>query len=186
MPARLTLISHAATPATRKARFPDDEEIETKGQEAAAALRQTVGRFDRVWAAPERRVAETALAIGLTAEPSPSLRDFDLGTWRGHTLQEISDADEDAMAAWMSDPEATPHGGESLSQLLARVSNWLGQVPADRGNLAAVTHPSVIRAAVVAVLDAGPMSFWRIDVAPLARVEFFSNGRRWALRSLTQ
>jgi len=47
-----------------------------------------------------------------------------------------------------------------------------------------VTHAAVIRAAVIHAIDAKPSSFWRIDVAPLCRVDLRSNGERWVLRAL--
>jgi hypothetical protein len=42
----------------------------------------------------------------------------------------------------------------------------------------------VIRAAIVVAIEANPLSFWRIDIAPLSVVELSSNGRRWTLRSI--
>ncbi len=46
----------------------------------------------------------------------------------------------------------------------------------------AVTHPAVIRAATGYALGAGPRSFWRIDVRPLARVRLHGRSGRWSLR----
>jgi hypothetical protein len=52
------------------------------------------------------------------------------------------------------------------------------------GHTVAVTHASVIRAAVVHVIEAELRSFWRVDVLPLAFADLRTNGRRWVLRSL--
>jgi broad specificity phosphatase PhoE len=46
----------------------------------------------------------------------------------------------------------------------------------------AVTHPAVIRAAIVAALDAAPPSFWRVDVEPAGCVVMHFRGGRWTLR----
>jgi broad specificity phosphatase PhoE len=52
-----------------------------------------------------------------------------------------------------------------------------------RGRLVAVTHPSVIRAAILVVLDSPPRSFWRIDVGPASHTVLHLRGQAWTLRS---
>jgi broad specificity phosphatase PhoE len=62
------------------------------------------------------------------------------------------------------------------------VAAWLDSVTDDASPAVAVTHPAVIRAAILHSLDAPPKSFWRIDIAPTSRtVLHFRNGR-WTLR----
>jgi len=56
------------------------------------------------------------------------------------------------MKAWMSDPDARPHGDESLRGFAARVGRWLdGQAQLERGAVV-VTHAGVIKAALVHAL----------------------------------
>jgi broad specificity phosphatase PhoE len=52
------------------------------------------------------------------------------------------------------------------------------------GKIVAITHASVIRAATVHALEAGPESFWRIDIAPLSLTRLSANNGRWNLASL--
>ena len=87
-------------------------------------------------------------ARAVARDPNRPLRDWDLGRWRGRTLDEVGAAEPDAIEAWLSEPGAAPHGGERLTELLARVADWLTEVAAD-GHTVAVTHPAVVRAAVV-------------------------------------
>jgi broad specificity phosphatase PhoE len=47
-----------------------------------------------------------------------------------------------------------------------------------------VTHPAVIRAAIVHAIEATPATFWHLDIGPLSQAWLRSNGARWALRSL--
>jgi broad specificity phosphatase PhoE len=68
--------------------------------------------------------------------------------------------------------------------LIARVSNWLEAQQAAPGVTVAVTHASVIRAAIVAALQAEARSFWHIDIAPLSLTELSANGGRWTLVSI--
>jgi broad specificity phosphatase PhoE len=69
---------------------------------------------------------------------------------------------------WLRDPTAAPHGGESLSSLMQRIAQWLdGENIIDCRSIL-ITHATIVRAAIVHAIDAGPNSFWRIDVAPLS------------------
>ncbi len=47
----------------------------------------------------------------------------------------------------------------------------------------AVTHPAVVRAAMLIALDAPPKSFWRIDVTPVSRTALHFRGHAWKLRT---
>ena len=49
--------------------------------------------------------------------------------------------------------------------------------------LVAVTHPAVIRAAILVTLDSPPKSFWRIDIGPASRTVMHLRGHVWTLRS---
>jgi broad specificity phosphatase PhoE len=112
------------------------------------------------------------------------LRDSDYGKWTGLTVDDVQARDPDAVSEWIRDPEAAPHGGESVVALIARVSSWLEAQKAVPGIIVAVTHASVIRAAMVCALEAEPRSFWHIDVAPLSLTELSANNGRWTLVSM--
>ena len=90
------------------------------------------------------------------------------------------------LAVWLTDPARAPHGGESVVDLIERVRGWLDSVTARRGRLVAVTHPAVVRAALLVVLDAPPKSFWRIDIEPVSRTVLHYRGHAWTLRSSGQ
>jgi broad specificity phosphatase PhoE len=180
---RLTLVCHGPTAATAKAAFPDDEPLDERGRGWAVEVgRDRFTRAGLALHAPAPACRETAIALGLSARPEPALRDWDLGRWRGRTLDQVSVAEPDAVGAWLSDPGAAPHGGERLTDLLARVAGWLSDV-ATEGHTVAVTHPAVVRAAVVAALGAPATGFWRVDLAPLTATELRGRPGRWTLRS---
>jgi broad specificity phosphatase PhoE len=185
MSARLTLVSHAPTTAVRAAAFPLDESIDEKGKHAASSLAGELPSFSAVWTSPARRAIETAVALNLSAETDPQLRDMDLGRWAGRTFSDIEASEPREMLRWLSDPSASPHGGESVEELLVRVRTWLNELLERRGRIAAVTHPAVIRAAIVVAIEATPISFWRIDIVPLGVAELTSNGMRWTLKSIS-
>jgi broad specificity phosphatase PhoE len=175
---RLTLVSHAATDAMSAGRFPGDEPLNHIGFRQADALVDLDIRSDtHQLCGPERRTRQTARALGLKAETEPRLADIDCGRWCGETLDSISPGD---LSDWLTDPLQAPHGGESVVDLIARVTSWLASVRPLRS--VAVTHPAVVRAAILIALDAPPKSFWRIDIAPVSCTVLHYRGGRWTLR----
>jgi broad specificity phosphatase PhoE len=182
--ARLDLIAHGASAATRAARFPDDEKLEASAASAVSALRGRLPAYARVLTAPARAARETAQALGFDAEVETALRDCDYGRWRGLASKEVAEREPDAFAAWLGDLKAAPHGGESLAALIDRIGVWLAQSLARDGVTLAVTHAAVVRAAIVNVLGAGSRSFWRIDIAPLSLARLSGREGRWNLVSL--
>lgn len=177
---RLLLIRHAPTAAVRRAAFPVDEPLDAAGLAAARRLAGRLGRGDAL-SSPALRTRDTATAAGLSAAVEPALRECDFGSWAGRTLAEVHEEDPGAAAAWMTDPGARPHGGESVAELLARVGGWLDAQAAKDGRTIAVTHGGVVKAAVVHALAAPVPAFWRIDVAPLAATELHAHDGRWTI-----
>lgn len=181
MSSRITLVSHSSTSATNAGAFPVDEPLDARGVARAASVRGRLSRSVRVLSSPASSCLQTAEALGLDPVVEPALADWDLGRWRGRTLDEVAAAEPGAVTAWLSEPGATPHGGESHVVLLARVADWMGSVP-DDGHTVAITHGAVVRAAVLDVLAAPPAGFWRIDVAPLTATELRGGPGRWTVR----
>nr|WP_067981673.1 histidine phosphatase family protein [Nocardia caishijiensis] len=173
---RVDLVGHGLTEAVRKARFPVDESLDEAG--LAALRRCTPLDGAQVRTGPERRVRETAEALGLAGERDDRLRDMDAGSWRG---TEMSRVPQDQLFAWLTDPEFRGHGGESVTDLVERARFWLAEIASAGADTVAVTHPSVIRAALLVVFDAPPKSFWRIDVQPASVVRLHHRGN-WTLR----
>ncbi|MBJ7340929.1 histidine phosphatase family protein [Mycolicibacterium sp.] len=176
---RLTLVSHATTDAMAAGRFPRDEPLNALGQRQVDAT-VDLGLVDAALCGPETRTRQTAELLGLRAETESKLADLNCGAWRGSVLNGV-DAGE--LTLWLTDPTQSPHGGESVVDLVARVDDWLSSLSDRRGRLVAVTHPSVIRAAIVVALNAPPKSFWRIDIGPVSRTVLHLRGHAWTLRS---
>jgi broad specificity phosphatase PhoE len=168
MTVRLDLLAHGPSEAKRAARFPDDEALEASAAQALQALRGRVRPYAHALTAPARAARETAAALGLNAEVEPALRDCDYGRWRGLASKDV----------------AAPHGGESFATLIERVSAWLTQSLAREGATLAVTHATVVRAAIVNALGTGPSAFARIDVAPLSLARLSGHAGRWNLVAL--
>jgi broad specificity phosphatase PhoE len=180
------MVSHAMTESMAAARFPADEPLNASGRrQAEAAGRRNINDINRAarqLAGPERRARQTAQLLGLHAAVEPRLADLDHGRWRGEALGDI---DFEQLETWRSEPTRAPHGGESIVALVDRVAQWLDSLTSHAVPTVAVSHPAVIRAAIVAILDAAPESFWRIDIAPLSRTVMHFRGRSWTIRSIS-
>jgi broad specificity phosphatase PhoE len=170
MTTRVLLVSHGATEATRRAAFPADEPL----LEIPALAAE---RADVAVCGPALRCRQTAAALGVDVTVEPRLRDCDYGRWAGLTLAELPAED---VEEWLTDPASAPHGGESIVDLLGRVGGWLDSLGA--GRIVAVTHPAVVKAAVVHAIRASAESFWRIDVVPLSKTLLSGNPGQWRLR----
>jgi broad specificity phosphatase PhoE len=184
MTLHITWIAHGATAAVRRSAFPGDEPLEEKARTKAAELAQALGRADQVLVASERRARETADALGLAGTTHGALRDCDHGSWAGRSLAELQAEAPEALAAWLTDPAANPHGGESIADLIRRVAAWCDSPERGEGRVLALTHPAVMRAALIHALGASPTAYWRIDVAPLSRLILSRQGASWRLQAL--
>jgi broad specificity phosphatase PhoE len=182
---RLTLVSHAMTAAMAAGRFPADEPVNDIGRRQVKAVAALDIRSEaRQLAGPEQRAVQTAQLLGLKATTEPRLADLDCGRWRGKALEAVR---PEELQMWLTDPTRTPHGGESIIDLIDRVAGWLASLtekalPDHTLRTIAVTHPAVIRAAMLVALDIPSKSFWRIDIAPVSRTTMHFRADGWMLR----
>ncbi|NPD68726.1 histidine phosphatase family protein [Lichenicola cladoniae] len=181
MPIKLRLAVHAMTATLRAAGFSDDEPIEAQAAVGLRSLPHRPRPADRCMAAPELRTRQTAIGLGFEPVIDPLLRDCDYGRWRGRTFTDIQRTEARALADWMTDPAAAPHGGESLEDVSARCAAWLSQQADGSGQWLVVTHASVIRLTMMRVLGAPLSAYWHVDAPPLAGVSLSFN-RTWRLQ----
>ncbi|WP_354643247.1 histidine phosphatase family protein [Kitasatospora camelliae] len=180
--ARVMLVSPAVGADLRAARFGGDAPPDAAGLRAATGAAAALPAADRHLAGPSARCTATAGALGLRARETGELADLDPGRWRGRRLEEVAAEDPAAVAQWLADPAAAPHGGESVLDLCARVAGWLDGEAVVGGRVLAVVEPAVVRAAVVRALGLPAAVFWRLDVAPLTVTELTGRAGRWNLR----
>lgn len=182
---RLQLLAHAATAASRAARFPRDEPLDGGGRRAASTL--DLPTPEHRWCAPTARCRET-LTLALPDQPVDGDAPLgpDPGDWAGRSPADLAVDDPAGLQAWMTDPDAAPPGGESIAALVTRVGTWMDAQPRDdRAVGLAVVDPPVVRAAIAHALGAGPAAAWRVDVAPLTLAVLTGGAGRWNLRSLS-
>jgi broad specificity phosphatase PhoE len=174
------LVAHALTPALRGLVLGGDAEPDPASIEAARDLKLSA---DAAYAGPERAAVRTAEALGLDPVVEPALRDREYGEWSGRELEELLASDPSRVAAWLERPHtATPGGGETENDVLARVADWLGDLAArDHGSAVVVAHPAIVRAIVLYVVDAPAESMRHVDVRPLSTIRLSYHSGSWSL-----
>ncbi|MGY1502154.1 histidine phosphatase family protein [Streptomyces sp. QTS52] len=186
MQLRVTFVAAARSSPLLAERFDDDRPLDQAGwdevQRAAHDL-VPLAAAELRYCSPTPRSRATGDALGYGPLVQLALRDCDMGRWRGLTLGEAMAREPESVDAWLADPRATPHGGESLLDFISRVGGWLDTRPADdNGRIVAVAEPSVIRAALVYALKAPPSTYWNLDVRPLSTTVVIGRTGRWNLR----
>ncbi|MFD6418471.1 histidine phosphatase family protein [Streptomyces sp. NPDC060194] len=185
MTVRVMLVSPAASGPAREARFDggdgSGDGLDARGEARARAV-SGLPAADLVVRGPSARALGTARALGVRASPEPALADWDMGRWRGLRLDDVASSEPAAVAAWLGDPAAAPHGGESLAALVGRAGGWLDGLPADAGRVLAVAGPAPVRAVLTHALGLPLEAFWRLDVAPLTLTRLSGRAGRWNLR----
>jgi broad specificity phosphatase PhoE len=183
MTARLILIAHAPTEAQRQVAFPSDEPILETEIASLSEINWKAPRADRICFAPEIRTVQTCRLLGLKGEISEELRDCDYGAWRGRRMDQLQAEDPEGILAWLTKPDAASHGGESVEDLIGRAGRWMEAQKAT-GTTIAVTHPALIRAAIVYALGIPAQVFWRFDIPPLSLTDLRLNRNVWTVRSI--
>jgi broad specificity phosphatase PhoE len=171
-----------AAAASRSLRFGADAAPPAPTAAPPAGIQRLLAEADRVLASPSPAVLRIAGAWAAGAAEEPALADCDFGRWAGLEPEVVAIRDPQGFAAWASDPEAAPHGGESLAAFVRRVGLWMdGQLGQD-GRAVCLVPQAVLRAAILHTLSAPPAALFRVDVEPAAIARFTADGRRWAFR----
>lgn len=180
---RLTMLCCGLTNASRRGFFPADEPLEGRALAGISALGENLDAAARTWTSPALRARQTAEALGLQATEVPALRDQDFGAWAGRAFEDVQRDEPDTVGAWLVEPGATPPDGENFKSIATRTASLFDEQVAEPGHTIAVTHPAVIRAAILHVLKAPLTGFRFIDVEPLSLADFRSDGTRRQLRA---
>ncbi len=173
---RLLLARHGQSLWNEIRRFQGSTDVDLSeiGRAQARALGRALRNY-RVAAAyvsPMRRAAETA-AIALEEArvpivPVEELREFSLGQWEGHTVDEIRRQDGDPYRAWLAAPlDCPPPGAEPLPEVCARVLGAIERIAEAHPNgddVLVVAHGGVISVYACYVLGCSLNRLWRLRI----------------------
>ncbi|MGQ0662487.1 MAG: histidine phosphatase family protein [Pseudomonadota bacterium] len=171
----------------------------------AAAIAALAARLPEgaVWLATQlRRTQATAAAIRQAwgrrgAPPGPEVEpDFveqNFGDWQGRTYDEIGayGRGEGRHRFWLAAAHATPPGGESFVQVIARVQSAIERRTTDHAgrDIVVVAHGGSIRAALAVALDLAPEAAlaFTIDTLSLTRIDHVAGsipGHPWRIGAI--
>jgi ribonuclease H / adenosylcobalamin/alpha-ribazole phosphatase len=182
------LLRHGQTPMSVQKRYAgrSDAPLTDVGvqQAAAAAKRLTSAGLGVIVTSPLLRTVQTAQQVadvtGAAVVTDDGFRETDFGAWEGLTFAEVRERWPAELAAWLADPEVAPPGGESFTDVSARVTAALHRVLAVRAGQAVliVSHVTPIKTLVAAVLLAPPAALYRmhLDVAALCEIDWYADG----------
>lgn len=196
------LLRHGETALTGEKRFSgsggSDPSLSEEG--LAQALRAATALVSRgahtsavqaVISSPLVRCQETAHAVaarlGLDVQLEPGLRETDFGDWDGLTFAEVRDRQPGELAAWLASPDVPPPGGESFTDVSARVARARDALLAAHPGrtLLLVSHVTPIKTLARLALSAPPEALFRmhLDPASLSEVAYYADGNA-SLRGL--
>lgn len=168
------LVRHGETTWGAEARFAGREDVpltargRRQAQAVAARIRPLAPSV--VLTSPLRRCRTTAEAIaaqvGVQVVTEQRLNDGLLGKWTGFRASEIAQRWPAEFAAWRSDPDAPPPGGESFTGIRERVRPLLNEtVESYRGHtVALVTHAATCKMILATALNVGSGMAYRVRV----------------------
>jgi len=118
---------------------------------------------------------------GMEVTVEPSFRELDMGRWDGMEIKTLLERERDLMEAWWRDYEnfKTP-GGESLSELRARVMGLLGGIiERYRGeSVCVVAHGGVNRVILLEAIGAPLNRFHSLgqEYGAVNRIDYYQDG----------
>jgi len=182
------LLRHGQTPMSVQKRYAgrSDPPLTEAGvqQAAAAAKRLASADFGVIVTSPLLRTVQTAQAVaavtGAAVVTDDGFRETDFGAWEGLTFAEVRERWPAELSAWLADPEIAPPGGESFTDVSARVIAALDRMLAARAGqtVLIVSHVTPIKTLVAAALLAPPAALYRmhLDVAALCEIDWYADG----------
>ncbi len=182
------LLRHGQTPMSVQRRYAGRSDVPLTDvgvqQAAASAKRLAPAGLGVIVTSPLLRTVQTAQEVavvtGAAVVTDDGFRETDFGAWEGLTFAEVRERWPAEMAAWLADPEVAPPGGESFTDVSARVTAALHRVLAARAGqtVLIVSHVTPIKTLVAAALLAPPAALYRmhLDVAALSEIDWYADG----------
>ena len=187
-PTVTVLLRHGQTPMSVQKRYAgrSDASLTDVGvqQAAAAAKRLASSGIAVIMTSPLLRTVQTAQEVaavtGAAVITDDGFRETDFGAWEGLTFTEVRERWPAELATWLADPAVAPPGGESFTDVSARVSAALHRVLGARAGqtVLIVSHVTPIKTLVAAALLAPPAALYRmhLDVAALSAIDWYTDG----------
>jgi broad specificity phosphatase PhoE len=182
------LLRHGQTPMSVQKRYAGRSDVPLTDvgvqQAAAAAKRLASAGIGVIVTSPLLRAVQTAQEVaavtGAAVVTDDGFRETDFGAWEGLTFAEVRDRWPSEVTTWLADPEVAPPGGESFTDVSARVTAALRRVLTDRQGqrVLIVSHVTPIKTLVAMALLAPSAALFRmhLDIAALSEIDWYADG----------
>jgi len=171
------LVRHGETEWNQQSRFQgaSDIPLSPRGFQQAEALKNRLedSHFSEIYSSDLKRAKQTAQVIsdGQTKDPvvDARLREINFGEWEGLTYDQIQMKESDALAAWEEDLyNQAPPGGESLRQLIERVTSFWKGLDTSRSTekILIVAHGGTLQCLICLLLNHDPEKYWQFHLSP--------------------
>ena len=182
------LLRHGQTPMSVQKRYAGRSDVPLTDvgvqQAAGAAKRLASAGIAVIVTSPLLRAVQTAQEVaavtGAAVVNDDGFRETDFGAWEGLTFAEVRERWPAELAAWLADPQVAPPGGESFTDVSARVTAALHRVLGARAGqtVLIVSHVTPIKTLVATALLAPPAALYRmhLDVAALSEIDWYADG----------
>ena len=174
---RLILLRHGETVwnIDKRLQGHDNSPLSARGIEQAKAIAGSIRSLApaRVVASDLGRARQTAEVIGYGHAPSDErLRELNMGEWTGERKGDLIAHKEQLYRDWRAG-RFTPAGGESWDDFVLRIKSGLTDwVYQGTGDLLAIVHSGVVRAACFSFLGLKPAQLLPVTPGTLTILEF--------------
>jgi broad specificity phosphatase PhoE len=174
---RLILLRHGETEwnIDKRLQGHDNSPLSERGIEQAKAIVGCIRSLApaRVVASDLGRARQTAELVGYGNAPSDErLRELNMGEWTGERKSELIANKPELYRDWRAG-RFTPAGGESWDEFVLRVRGGLTDlVYKGTGDLLAIVHSGVVRAACFSFLGLSPAQLLPVTPGTLTILEF--------------
>jgi broad specificity phosphatase PhoE len=174
---RWLLVRHAETSWNLEGRVQGHvaTPLSDRGREQAEALRAHLAEdeIEVAYASDLPRAVETAEVIlrgrDVPLFLAPEMRELSYGQWEGLTYTEVQEQDPEGFARLLqAGIDFAPPAGETIEELMLRVTNFVSRVKAahPRAALVVVGHGGPLRGLILHLLGLPVSAFWRIRLDP--------------------
>ncbi len=182
---KVVLIRHGETKWNREGIFRghSDVPLNENGLAQAAATAEYLKELelDELHCSPLSRARQTAEAICRNRSIKPRLADafidISFGPWKGKSYHELSDLYPEQIRIWKEQPHLhSLPGAETLDEARLRAFTAMQSlVTANPGkNIAILSHRVILKLLLLAAINAGNESFWKIkqDTCCINRLDY--------------
>lgn len=185
---KVFLVRHGETDWNVQRRYQGSSNIElnTNGRTQAQKLTETLAQktISHIYSSDLTRVIETAVHAGISRDSiilEPRMQEIHFGKFEGLTHAEVAETYPDELDAWDKDRENNVHGGEKMSEVVARVTSFYEHLRddyIDGEHILCFAHGGTIAIFLAIAMGVPPHKWWQflIENTALTEINLYDTG----------